>query len=72
MANPCCQSAEYRRAWRSNYRAKYRRIDYIPDRKATKALDKALSDGWAINQTDAINQALDAWHSLMLSDDCPE
>lgn len=65
------QSKEYRTAHRREYRATRRRIDYLPYRAAGKALDMAIENGWAISQTDAINQALVAWVGWM-SNDCPE
>lgn len=52
---------EYRRAYRREYRALVRRIDYLPDRKATEAIDRAIAEGHALNQSDAINRALRAW-----------
>lgn len=64
-------SPEYRRAWRKQYRARTRRVDYYPDRRATKALDMAMAQGWALSQSDAISQALGAWAEWM-ADDCPE
>lgn len=65
-------SPEYRRAWRKRYRATYRRVDYYPDSRAAKALDVAMANGWALSQSDAINQALRAWNEWMAEDDCPE
>lgn len=66
------QSLEYRRAWRQEYRERNRRIDYVPYRPAERALCEALKNGWAISQTDAINQALIAWAGWMGEDGCPE
>lgn len=54
-------SLEYRRAWRKEYRERYRRIDYTPDRQAAAALELAISNGWASSYTDAINRALADW-----------
>lgn len=54
-------SLEYRRAWRKEYRERYWRIDYTPDRPAVAALDLALKRGWASSYTDAINRALTEW-----------
>jgi hypothetical protein len=66
------QSREYRRAWRRQYRKNTHRVDYYPDRSAAKALDMAMANGWALSQSDAINQALVAWAEWIAEDDCPE
>ena len=63
------QCIEYRRAWRRAYRANRRRVDYMPDMRATKAMDQALLRGWALSQPDAINQALVAWAGWMAQHD---
>lgn len=55
------RSIEYRRAWRKEYRERYRRIDYTPDWQATAAMDLAIRNGWASSYTDAINRALADW-----------
>lgn len=55
------RSIEYRRAWRKDYRERNPRIDYIPDRRATAALELILRNGWALSCTDAINRALADW-----------
>jgi hypothetical protein len=55
------QSIEYRRATRRMYRSYQRRIDYLPDRKAMEALETAIRRRYALNFSDAINQALQAW-----------
>ncbi len=72
LAKHGSRSPEYRRAWRRQYRSYTRRVDYYPDRKAAKALDMAMAQGWALSQSDAINQALGAWAEWMAEDDCPE
>lgn len=66
------QSPEYRRAWRRQYRSYARRVDFYADKLAAKALDAAIAKGWALSQSDAINQALGAWAEWMAEDDCPE
>lgn len=71
LAQHGSQSPEYRRAWRKQYRARTRRVDFYPDSKAAKAIDMAVANGWALSSSDAINQALRAWADWM-AEDCPE
>lgn len=71
LAQHGSKSPEYRRAWRQQYRSKFRRVDYYPDSKAAKAMDKAIANGWALSSSDAINRALRAWAEWM-AEDCPE
>ena len=72
LAQHGSQSPEYRRAWRRQYRSYARRVDFYADKPAAKALDAAMVQGWALSQSDAINQALTAWAEWMAEDDCPE
>jgi hypothetical protein len=72
LAKHGSNSPEYRRAWRRQYRSYAHRVDYYADRSATKALDQAMANGWALSQSDAINQALRAWADWMAEGDCPE
>ena len=55
------QSKEYRNAWSRQYRARYRRVDYYPDRQASKVLDEAIGSGWALSYNEAISRALAFW-----------
>lgn len=71
LAQHGSQSPEYRRAWRKQYRARTRRVDYYPESKAAKAIDMAVANGWALSSSDAINQALRAWADWM-AEDYPE
>lgn len=55
------QCAEYRRAWRREYRRNLRRIDYMPTQRACEIIDAAMRGGLALSQADAIEQALANW-----------
>lgn len=60
LAEHGSHSIEYRRANRRAYRARQRRIDYLPDGESVKILETALRESYALSFRDAIRQALRA------------
>jgi hypothetical protein len=62
------QSREYRRAWSREYRARTRRVDYYPDRRASMALDEAVANGWALSYNEAISKALVFWRDWQMGE----